>query len=179
MVADEFTPEDLGRFRAKVVHAGPDACWEWTGARSTAGYGYCWFGGKTQSAHRVAYLIARGPIPAGLHIDHLCRNRGCVNPAHMEAVEPGENTRRGMSPGAVSVRMNRCRRGHEFTPENTYTTPGGQRMCRECCRARDRERRKRQGPRTKANGWINGKRSVRGERGELGQTVIEIWEVAA
>jgi hypothetical protein len=70
-----------------------DSCWNWTGAVSTAGYGQIRFG-KVLYTHRVSYEALVGPIPDGLELDHLCRNRRCCNPDHLEAVEPAENQRR-------------------------------------------------------------------------------------
>lgn len=70
-------------------------CWKWLGGKNTAGYGYFWFEGRTVGAHQHAYTEAYGPIPAGQEPDHLCENKGCVNPAHLEAVAHIENVRRG------------------------------------------------------------------------------------
>jgi len=110
----------------------PNGCWEWIGSVDQ-GNGYGRFGGKW--AHRVSYTRHIGEIPAGLHVDHLCRNIICVNPVHLEAVTPRVNTLRGMSPIAIAVRTNKCKRGHEFTPENTYVWRG-LRFCRACQRIR-------------------------------------------
>lgn len=109
-------------------------CWVWLGyVCPWTGYGK--YGRKM--AHRVSYELAVGPIPAGFQIDHLCRNRRCVNPQHLEAVSPRVNILRSMSPSAIVVRTNRCKRDHELTPENTYHRPdGGGRQCRECIRIR-------------------------------------------
>ncbi|WP_402465721.1 HNH endonuclease signature motif containing protein [Isoptericola aurantiacus] len=81
------------RMAEMLVQSGD--CIEWTGATSANGYGRIGIGGsRTAQVHRVAYEAARGPIPAGLHIDHLCRNRRCVNPDHLEPVTQSENNRR-------------------------------------------------------------------------------------
>lgn len=151
-LASGRTPKTLReRFESKVIRA-ENGCWEWSGSHFQA-TGYAIFNvpsdrdGRWRPAtgHRVSYELHVGPIPDGLSIDHLCRNRGCVNPAHLEPVTTRVNMLRGEAPSAVSVRENRCLQGHEFTPENTYTKPNGKRQCRECLRAYWREagRRKR------------------------------------
>lgn len=139
------------RFESKVIRV-ESGCWEWSGGHFQV-TGYAIFNVPSERdgrwrpvvAHRVSYELHVGPIPAGLVLDHLCRNRGCVNPAHLEAVTQQINTLRGEAPSAVSVRDNRCQQGHEFTPENTYTRMRNgkpKRECRECIRERDRARNK-------------------------------------
>lgn len=132
---------DLCRFLVKLTEQ-PNGCWQWTGAISDTGYGSFSFGGRVGGAHRAAYQMFRGPIPRGLVLDHLCRNRGCVNPSHLEPVTQRENVIvRGFAPASIVVRTNRCKRGHEFTPENTYRRPdSGHRMCRACCAMRVKRR---------------------------------------
>jgi hypothetical protein len=84
------------RFWAKVDRRGPDDCWIWLGAKISSGYGTIYFGGKVRIvlAHRVAFELEVGPIPDGLELDHLCFERACVNPAHLEPVTKQENLRR-------------------------------------------------------------------------------------
>ncbi len=118
-------------------------CLNYMGKLDIGGYGY--FSGPNRNgriqAHRVAYETEKGPIPAGLVIDHLCRNRRCCNPDHMEPVAHWENTRRGDAPTAVNARATHCAHGHEFTTENTrYRGPDRRwRMCRQCQRKKNRE----------------------------------------
>jgi hypothetical protein len=125
------------RFLSKVRKTA--TCWLWTAGSNTTGYGYFWIGSKSlktnrmKQAHRVAYELFCGPIPDGLQLDHICRNRLCVNPDHLEPVTPIENGRRGISSPAINARKMRCIRGHEFSPENTYIQqPQGWRRCKTC-----------------------------------------------
>jgi len=127
---------------ASKIDLADDGCWIWTAAK-TNGYGVVSIAGRLRRAHRVVYEALVGPIPAGLEIDHLCRNRACVNPAHLEPVTGTENILRSTSPSATHARQTHCKLGHEFTPENTYLRKRGhktERFCRACMRARDRER---------------------------------------
>jgi hypothetical protein len=120
------------RFWSWVDVRGPDDCWEWMGFRHK-GYGrFTLEKGRADESHRVAFRLTRGPIPTGLDIDHLCRNRACQNPAHMEPVTRAENLRRGL-PYRVPPTV--CKRGHEFSEQNTYQWHS-HRHCRSCKRER-------------------------------------------
>lgn len=97
---------------------------------------------RMKPAHRIAYELVNGPIPEGLEIDHLCRNRLCVRPDHLEAVTTQENLRRGNGASARNARKDRCSQGHEFDETNTYWRPDGKgRDCRTCRAARSRRAR--------------------------------------
>ena len=124
-------------FWSKVEKADTwDTCWIWTAGKDRAGYGvYNGAGLGTRAAHRIAYMLLVGAIPAGLELDHLCRVRACVNPAHLEPVTPRVNQLRGEGFAGQRARQTHCIHGHRFTPENTYITPGrGTRQCRACRR---------------------------------------------
>jgi hypothetical protein len=101
------------------TRTGP-GCWEWVGHLTPQGYGSL----GRRLAHRLVYEVAVGPIPAGLQLDHLCRNRRCVNPDHLEPVTSRENTLRGSGLPAQRVLVTHCPRGHAYTDENTYVRPG-------------------------------------------------------
>lgn len=122
-------------------------CWIWHGAITRDGYGYISFDGKRSNAHRVIYLLLCGRIPKDLTCDHLCRNRACVRPDHVELVTAGENVLRGEGPSARNLRKRACQNGHAFTAANTYTyrsrTNSTMRMCRACDRQRHYERYRR------------------------------------
>jgi hypothetical protein len=90
-------PEPLDRFLDRVEINGETGCWEWSGKRDDDGYGRFAFNGKKVRAHRWLFEFATGPIPEGLELDHLCRNRACVRPRHREPVTHAQNIRRGMT----------------------------------------------------------------------------------
>jgi hypothetical protein len=124
---------------------GPEACWTWTGRTNERGYGRWHYDRKPMNAHRASWLWAGRSLTPGLELDHLCRNRACVNPAHLEQVSHRENVLRGVSLVAVNAAKTHCPRGHPYDEVNTYHTPDGRRICRPCQRIHNRayQRRKR------------------------------------
>jgi len=121
---------------------GGDECWDWPWSKNSEGYALLRYEGRVQRAHRVLYAKLIGPIDDGLELDHLCRNRGCVNPWHLQPVTRKENILRGEGMGARFARRSHCKHGHELTDANIYRYKGS-RMCRTCHNERTRQRRAR------------------------------------
>jgi hypothetical protein len=113
-----------------------NGCWLWAGYVNERGYARLTYRGKIYRAHRFSYEAFVGEIPEGLVLDHLCRERSCVNPEHLEAVTNKENILRGVGPSAKNAKKTHCPRGHEYA----YTDKTGSRVCRECERIRERGR---------------------------------------
>jgi hypothetical protein len=126
---DERLPE---RFWSKVLNHPATGCWEWQASRFWTGYGRFWVNPRTRSTHRVAYEALVGLIPPGHDIDHLCRNKNCCNPAHLEPVTQRENTLRAESPPALNAIKTQCTQGHAFDTMNTRTRRDGSRTCLIC-----------------------------------------------
>lgn len=117
-----------------------NGCWEWQAYRLPSGYGTARVtDSMPQYIHRLSHELWSGPIPDGHHVDHLCRNRPCCNPAHLEAVTPRVNYLRGIGFAAKKYAQTHCIHGHEFDALNTYIAPNGTRKCRTC-RAETRRR---------------------------------------
>lgn len=130
--------------RSSLVRRAYGRCWVFLGYKNPHGYGMVGCKGRVWLTHRLAYTELVGPIPVGLELDHLCRNRACYNPAHLEPVSHLENVRRGVS-GETSRRRQQakthCPRGHPYSHPNLYLSADGKhRMCRACRQERDRSR---------------------------------------
>ena len=137
----ELTEKQIENFWNKVTFTG--FCWEWHRLDKT-GYGRYTFWNapaqKVQSimAHRVAWFLLIGEEPSGM-LDHLCRNRSCVNPDHLEPISNRENILRGYAPAAINARKTHCIRGHELSGDNLLVYPNSNgRRCRMCKREIDR-----------------------------------------
>jgi hypothetical protein len=132
------SPGITARLFSKVGNMGGQGCWEWEGSKSTAGYGRLDLGnGKTTGAHRAAYLLLVGPIPDQLPLDHLCRNRACIRPSHLEPVTNRINVLRGVGITAKHAVQTHCRRGHPFGGGNLRqyrNKKGRRRLCMACRR---------------------------------------------
>ena len=132
------------RFFDKVVVDPETGCHNWTGGQNGKGYGLFSIGVKKYYAHRVAYELAKGKIPEGLEIDHLCRVRDCVNPDHLEAVTHKENLHRGETVSAANAAKTHCPQGHPYSGDNLHVASDGWRRCKTCRAERARLRRAKQ-----------------------------------
>lgn len=133
-----FQSDDVATRFLSYVTETPSGCWQWNGGTSRHGYGVFHVSGRANVAHRWAFAnIAGHELIPKMVIDHLCRNKGCVNPTHLEQVTQSINIQRGDN---VNRSKTHCSEGHPFTPENTRVRPRGGRTCLTCQRAYDRAR---------------------------------------
>lgn len=145
-IRPEWVTDDVVIRYASKLRRGPNGCVEFATAPNVGGYRTLWVNqaGRKVFAHRLALVIQNGAdIPDGMVIDHLCRNRACVNPSHLEVVWQIDNMRRGESLAARTRRAEVCANGHD--PSNWREYPNGTRVCRECINERDRRRRESAG----------------------------------
>jgi hypothetical protein len=143
-------PDHIGSKIGAPVNTGYITdCWPWKAAL-TNGYGVIWYQKRVQRAHRVIRMLLEGDFEQSLELDHLCRNRACVNPAHNEPVTQIVNNSRSDSASARHARQTHCLRGHSIEdPNNVYYRRRGhktERFCRLCCKIRNAERYKRRKP---------------------------------
>lgn len=127
------TVED--RFHAKVAPDDmPNGCLLWVASVDQFGYGQFWFDGRRWRSHRWSYRRFVGELVPGLVIDHICRNRKCVNPEHLRQVTQRENTFAdgSIAPAKLNAEKDACVHGHPFTPDNIYVFADGGRRCRTC-----------------------------------------------
>lgn len=120
------------RFWAKVEKK--ESCWNWTACR-VQGYGQFSIGGTRYRVHRISLALAGVAVPEELTVDHLCRNRACINPEHLEVVTNKVNALRGVGSPALNARKTHCIHGHELSGSNLHIGSDGYRECRACGRA--------------------------------------------
>lgn len=131
---------DEQRFWSKVEVNSETGCWNWTAYKKKNGYGVFKINKKLKMAHRFSYELFKSSIPKGLELDHLCRNRACINPNHLEPVTNRENIMRGNGICGINRRKTHCINGHEFNKENTYyRSTGPYRDCKKCMYNRNKK----------------------------------------
>lgn len=132
--------EAMSKFFARIAIA-ENGCWLWTGHAKVKGYGRVKISRKNYLAHKALYEYIKGKVPPNLQLDHLCRTRNCVNPAHLEPVTSKENSRRGHAPNMLAHFSKVCKRGHSITGQNAKPVRPGHVQCRICNSNNDARRR--------------------------------------
>lgn len=134
--------ERIVRYIENRIYRSPTGCWTWTGPKNTKGYGLARHRDTTFFAHRLSFETLKGDVRPPLVLDHLCRNRACCNPDHLEAVTNRENVLRGDGVAGKGARQTHCVQGHSFELYGARRA-NGYRWCRECQRIRDQKRNRR------------------------------------
>lgn len=140
-----YSGKQIAYVGKRLGNSGVDGCWNWQGTIKPNGYGQVRLNYKVQYAHRVVYQLFVQPIPEGMVIDHLCKNKACVRPTHLDLTTQKENVRRGNLASvarAMRAAVTHCPQGHAYDEQNTYMY-GRNRQCRACHRDRARVRRER------------------------------------
>lgn len=127
-----ITEKQKKAFYSKIKINEETGCWKWIGALSSGGYGDISINGRTLRAHRLSFLLHKGDLIKGLTLDHLCRNRSCVNPEHLEQVTYQENILRGEGICAINSRKTHCKNGHPLSGKNLHIRPNKGRDCKIC-----------------------------------------------
>lgn len=135
-----MSPDRVARLFPDHFTVLDDGCWAWTRGKIKSGYGAVVIAGRLWPAHRAFYEIYVGPVPEGLDLDHLCRVRHCVNPAHLEAVTRRVNLLRGDTLAAFNAEKTHCPQGHPYDAQNTKVYKN-RRYCRTCQRDRNAARK--------------------------------------
>lgn len=130
----EISEKDIKRYWRFVDIRGNDECWEWLGSDNGTEYGKFWLNNETKYAHRISYFLAYGNIEDGYQIDHLCKNRKCVNPNHLEKVTVKINNNRGNSFSGKRIKRTHCSKGHLLSDDNLCENylARGLRVCKIC-----------------------------------------------
>lgn len=123
----------------KIMFEPTTGCWLWIASTTWGGYGQVAVNRKPKAAHRVVYRLLRGEIPDRMTCDHLCRNRACVNPDHIEIVTQRINLLRGVGRTAINASRTHCPQGHVYDEHNTGRARKGSRYCKTCIRLRVRD----------------------------------------
>lgn len=140
---------DISRLMEKIT-IDENGCWLFAKSVQSNGYGKIWDGSRVVYAHRFSYELHVGKIPKGLDLDHLCRNRSCVNPSHLEPVSRSENLKRGDAGKHLAeeqAQKTHCPRGHPYSGEN-LVTDGKRRACRVCNKEKYSRYRQKKGAST-------------------------------